>query len=144
MKFTCSREDLSSAINVVSRVVPQRHANFALTGILVHAGLGLQLTGYNLETGITMNIPGQIQDIGRCIMPCPLFGEIVRKLPFGEDVTVEMDEECNVTITCGITRFQIKAADAIDYPELPQIYQNTGSLTLAQNQLKRLIEGTSF
>ncbi len=143
MRFTCSREDLSAAISAVSRVVPSRHANPALEGILVHAGLSLQLSGYNMETGITMELPGSITDFGRCIMPCPLFGEIIRKMPVGEDVTIQMDDDLKVTISSGIVRFQIMAADAIDFPELPQINEN-GTAVVTMNQLRRLIDGTLF
>ena len=60
MRFTCLRENLLTAITAVSRVVPQRHANAALEGILLHAGRTLQLSGYNMETGITMELEGQI------------------------------------------------------------------------------------
>ena len=143
MRFTCLREDLLTAITAVSRVVPQRHANSALEGILLHAGRTLQLSGYNMETGITMELDSQISEIGRCVMPSPLFGDIVRRMPEGEEISIQMEDDYKVTIVSGIVRFQIMAADAIDYPELPQINE-TGACTLTQAQLKRLIDGTLF
>lgn len=143
MRFTCLKEDLSNAISSVSRVVSNRSANTALEGILVHAGLSLQLSGYNMETGITIELDSQISDFGRCVMPCPLFGEIIRKMPDGEDVTVQMDDDLKVTITSGIVRFQIMAGDAIDYPELPTVNEKGGAV-MQQSQLHRLVDGTLF
>ena len=55
MKFTCEKAQLVSAISVASRTVAQQSAISGLEGILVRAGVKVMLTGYNLETGITVS-----------------------------------------------------------------------------------------
>ena len=57
MKFTCEKTQLVSAISVASRTVAQKSAITGLEGILVRAGVKVMLTGYNLETGITVSMP---------------------------------------------------------------------------------------
>ena len=55
MKVSCEKNLLVSAISVASRTVAQKSAITALEGIYVRAGVKLVLSGYNLETGITVD-----------------------------------------------------------------------------------------
>ena len=60
MKFTCEKSLLVNAISVASRTVAQKSAISALEGIYVRAGMHLYLSGYNLETGITVTVPAAL------------------------------------------------------------------------------------
>ena len=80
MKFTCEKNALVSAISVASRTVAQKSTIPALEGIYIRAGVKLTLSGYNLETGITISVDADIQQTGACIMPSRLFFDIIRKL----------------------------------------------------------------
>ena len=91
MKFTCEKALLVSAISVASRTVAPKSAITALEGILVKAGTRVMLTGYNLETGITVGVPADITEEGECIMPARLFFDIIRKLP-DDTVSISVDE----------------------------------------------------
>ena len=142
MKFVCEKALLVSAISVASRTVAQKSAIAALEGIYVKAGMKLQLSGYNLETGITVTVPAEIAEHGACILPARLFFDIVRKLP-DEEVHVSVDDNYQVSIRCGISSFSITATDAENYPELPDVeYDN--AVTVPQRALKELIGGTIF
>ena len=142
MKFTCEKSLLVNAISVASRPVAQKSAITALEGIYVRAGMHLYLSGYNLETGITVTVPAEISEYGECIMPARLFFDIIRKLP-DEEVTITVDEKFKVSIRCGIASFTITATTAEDYPELPDVeYEN--AIKLPQRELRDLISGTIF
>ena len=142
MKFTCEKALLVSAISVASRTVAQKSAISALEGIYVKAGMKLQLSGYNLETGITVSVPADITETGECIMPARLFFDIIRKLP-DDVVSVSVDSNYQVSIRCGISSFSITATDAENYPELPDVeYEN--AVAVPQRALKELIGGTIF
>ena len=56
MKFTCEKNALVSAVSVASRTVAQKSTIPALEGIYIRAGVKLTLSGYNLETGITISV----------------------------------------------------------------------------------------
>ena len=56
MKFTCEKALLVSAISLASRTVSPKSTIACLEGILLRAGVGIQLTGFNLETGITVKV----------------------------------------------------------------------------------------
>ena len=64
MKFTCEKALLVSAISVASRTVAPKSAIPSLEGLLVKAGVKVMLTGYNLETGITVGVPADIAEPG--------------------------------------------------------------------------------
>jgi len=142
MKFVCEKSLLVNAISVASRTVAQKSAISALEGIHVKAGMYLYLSGYNLETGITVTVHADVQKTGECVMPARLFFDIIRKLP-DEEVTVTVDENYKVSIRAGIAAFSITAMSAEDYPELPDVeFEN--AIKLPQRDLRELISGTIF
>ena len=142
MKFTCEKTQLVSAISVASRTVAQKSAISGLEGILVRAGVKVMLTGYNLETGITVSVEADVQENGSCIMPARLFFDIVRKLP-DDTVSIQVDENFKVSIKGGISSFTITALSADDYPELPDVDSEKG-IRVPQCELKAMISGTIF
>ena len=142
MRFTCEKNILVSGLNIASRTVAQKSSLSVIEGILCRAGMGLSLTGYNMETAITYQIPAEVADPGECILPAKLFGDIVRRLPEGP-VTVVVDESYKVSIRAGFASFTIAAESADDYPELPDVGEGRG-IQIPQNALKSLISGTIF
>ena len=142
MRFTCEKSMLVTGLNIAGRAVAQKSSLSVIEGILCKAGLGLSLTGYNMETAITFDIEAEVTDPGQCILPAKLFGDIVRRLPEGP-VTVVVDDSFKVSIRAGYASFTISAESADDYPELPDV--NSGRpIRIPQNKLKELISGTIF
>ena len=142
MRFTCEKSTLVSGLNIASRTVAQKSSLSVIEGILCRAGMSLSLTGYNMETAITYDIPAEVSDPGECILPAKLFGDIVRRLPEGP-VTVVVDENFKVSIRAGFASFTIAAESADDYPDLPDVNEGRG-VKIPQNELKKLISGTIF
>ena len=142
MKFTCEKNALVSAISVASRTVAQKSTIPALEGIYIRAGVKLTLSGYNLETGITISVDADIQETGACIMPSRLFFDIIRKLP-DDTVSISVDENFKVSIRGGISSFSITAMSSEDYPELPEVDSEKG-IDLPQSELKAMIGGTTY
>ena len=142
MRFTCEKNSLVQGLNVASRTVAQKSSLSVIEGILCKAGLGLCLTGYNMETAISYDIEAEVTNPGECILPAKLFGDIVRRLPEGP-VTVVVDETYKVSIRSGFASFTISAENSDDYPELPDV--NSGrAVPIPQRNLKEMIGGTIF
>ena len=142
MRFTCEKNSLVQGLNIASRTVAQKSSLSVIEGILCKAGLGICLTGYNMETAISYEIEAEVTDPGECILPAKLFGDIVRRLPEGP-VTVVVDETYKVSIRSGYASFTISAENIDDYPELPDV--NTGrAVPIPQRELKEMIGGTIF
>jgi len=141
MRFTCEKSMLVQGLNIAGRTVAQKSSLSILEGILCKAGVGLSLTGYNMETAINYEIDAEVTDAGECILP-KLFGDIVRRLPEGP-VTVVVDENYKVSIRAGYASFTISAESSEDYPELPDVGEGR-AVPIPQSALKELIGGTIF
>ena len=87
-------------------------------------------------------VQAEVTDIGECILPAKLFGDIIRRLPEGP-VTVVVDDNYKVSIRAGYASFTISAESAEDYPELPDVGSGKKVL-IPQTALKELITGTIF
>ena len=142
IKFSCEKSLLVSAISVASRTVSPKSPLTVLEGIFLQAGEKLHLTGYNLETGITVEVPAEIEKQGECILPARLIFDIVRRLP-DEVVSVEVDDDYKISIECGISKYRISADNAADYPELPEVGEGD-AVEIPQRELRDLINGMLF
>ena len=140
--FTCDKDKLIATISVASRTVSQKSTIPALEGLYVTAGKLLTLTGYNLETGISVSMEADVKEMGSAIFPAKLLGDIVRKLP-DDMVTIHVDEKYRVKIVSGISSFSIMASSADDYPNLPDV-EFDKAIYVPQNVLKDMISGTIF
>ena len=142
MRFTCEKSMLVQGLNIAGRTVASKSTLTAIEGILCKAGIGLHLTGYNMETAITYQIEADVADPGECILPAKLFGDIVRRLPEGP-VTVVVDGDYKVSIRAGYASFTISAESAEDYPDLPDVNEGK-AIKIPRSALKELISGTIF
>lgn len=142
MFILCDKASLANAISVVSRTVSAKSSLAFLEGIYLAAGEDLRLTGYNLETGITVHMDATIRRTGSCIMPARMFADIVRKLP-ADVVSIEVDEKYTATIICGAASFRLMVMAADQYPQLPSV-EGGDVVRMPQKALRDLISGVSF
>ena len=143
MKITCLRTDLASAISNVSRAVSTKATIPALEGVLLKAyGESLNISGYNLEIGITTDVEASIIKEGEIVLSARLFLDIVRKLP-EEIVTIETDDRMVTYITCGKVDYQIVGMSSVEYPDLPT-FQQTDGITVNSKVLRDMIRQTVY
>lgn len=142
MRFTCEKSLLVTGLSITGRTVAQKSTLSVIEGIYCRAGHDLSLTGYNMETAITYSIDAEITEVGECVFPARLFGDIIRRLPEGP-VTVTVDDKYKVSIRAGYASFNISAESAEDYPELPDV-DSGRAIHIPQSALKELISGTIF
>lgn len=143
MKITCAREKLTEAVLNVQRAVSAKSAIPALEGILLKAKEGsVFLCGYDLELGMTTEIPASVTETGSVVLSAKLFGEIVRRLP-DDGVHITTDDKNLCTIESGQSSFSIAGIPAAEYPELPAV-QNATQVEVPCDILKSMIHQTIF
>lgn len=143
MRFNCNKIELSEAISKVSSAVSVKSTIPALEGIKISVAPGeLELTGYNLEMGIKTSIKAETQDSGEFVVSARLLNEFTRRMS-GDIVSLEIDENLVITISCSATECSFSAMSAEEYPELPIVDSNR-SFTVSQSILKSMITQTSF
>lgn len=143
MKFTCKKEDITAAIYNVSKAVSSKSTITALEGIKLRLeNSKLELTGYDLEIGITTYIDCDSSDEGEIILNSRLFSEITRRMP-SEIINYEVNENLNLKITGGNAEYQISVISAEEYPALPEI-EREDPIKINQSVLKSMINQTVY
>jgi DNA polymerase III subunit beta len=121
MKFSCKQADLLARLQVVSRAASTRSAVPALGGILLEVADGhVRLVATDLEIGLEVTLPAQSDGAGKVVLPARLFLDVVRTLS-GDTVSLELREnERDVELTAGPSRFHLRTLSGEDFPQLPQ------------------------
>ena len=143
MKIVCSKSNLLSGVQTVSKAVPNKTTMSILECILVDTRSGeIKLTANDMELGIETVIEGEIIDKGMIALDAKIFLEIVRKLP-DNDITIETNDAYTTTITCEKAKFNIIGKSGEDFSFLPEIEKND-SVIVSQFTLKEIIRQTIF
>ena len=143
MKLVCSKSNLLSGVQIVSKAVPNKTTMSILECILVDASSGvIKLTANDMELGIETIIEGDSLEKGVIALDAKIFLEIVRKLP-DNDITIETDSSYKTTITCEKAKFNIIGKSGEDFSYLPLIERND-SIIVSQFTLKEVVRQTIF
>ena len=143
MKLICSKSNLLSGVQIVSKAVPNKTTMSILECILIDARRSeIKLTANDMELGIETTIEGEIIEKGMIALDAKIFLEIVRKLP-DNDITIETDASFKTTITCEKAKFNIVGKSGDDFSYIPYVEKNE-SIVLSQYTLKEVIRQTIF
>ena len=143
MKLVCTKSNLLSGVQIVSKAVPNKTTMSILECILVDATKGvITLTANDMELGIETTIEGDILEKGIIALDAKIFLEIVRNLP-DSDITIETDSSFKTTITCEKAKFNIIGKSGEDFSYLP-IIEKDDNIILSQFTLKEVVRQTIF
>lgn len=119
MKFTCTQENFSQALTVVSRVASKNVALPILHNVLLIAEKGtVQLQTTNLEVAVTVTMRARVDEDGRYTVPSRVLNDFIALLGH-EKVTLHTTEQ-GLEISSGHSTTTLKGAAADDFPVLPQ------------------------
>src|SRR5213083_2584132 len=122
MKITCSREELTQKLGVVSRGVSTRTAVQILGGILLKAEGGrLILTATDMEMSLRASLEARVEGDGAVVVPGRLLVELARLLPDTEVSIEQRADEGVIHITSGSFESRLNTYTAEDFPRLPDV-----------------------
>jgi len=145
MKVTLERTALLKALGHVHRIVERRNTIPILSNVLIDAReRTLILKATDLELEATESAPADVAQGGSTTVAAHILFEIVRKLPEGAQVSLEMTGEAGqLLLRSGRSRFFLQCLPASDFPDL-----TTGELShrfaLTAGDLKKLIDNSQF
>jgi len=143
MKFTCNKTDLCNAIAHVLKAVSAKSPVPVMEGICVQMQTGqIILTGYNLEIGIRTAVSADCNEDFTFVLNARLFSEMTRRMS-GEEITLEIDDALNASLSSENTRYQLSAMSAEEFPELPVVETMTKT-AVSQQMLRSMIQESSF
>jgi DNA polymerase III subunit beta len=145
MKVTVERAALLRSLGHVHRVVERRNTIPILSNVLLRAeDGGMRLKATDLDIEVTETIPADVSQPGSTTVPAYVIYDIVRKLPEGAQVSLEMTGDTGqMQLRSGRSRFLLQSLPESDFPDLA-----AGELphrfTVPAGDLKRLIDKTQF
>jgi len=120
LKATCSRDELTRALGVVSRGVSTRTTVQILAGILLQASEGsLDLAATDMELSLRTSLDAQVESDGSVVVPGRLLLELARLLPDAEVSIEHKLEEAAVEVRSGSATYRLHTYNAEDFPRLP-------------------------
>ena len=127
LKFRLVRESFADAVSWVAKNLPTRPAVPVLSGVLLTGSDdGLTISGFDYEVSAEAQVAAEIASPGSVLVSGRLLSDITRALP---NEPVDFTAEGNrVSLTCGNARFSLPTMAVEDYPTLPTLPEETGSL----------------
>lgn len=128
MKFTVERDVLADAVAWTSRAVPPRPPVPVLAGVRITAdehGV-VRLASFDYEVSARGEFPADVDQAGEVLVSGRLLREIANALPH-KPVEVSLDGT-KVSVTCGASRFTLATMPVDQYPELPELPEQSGTI----------------
>ena len=125
MEIEVTQEKLSKALNNVSRIAVGRVTLPVLNNVLIRVdNKKVSLITTNLDMAVVDYLPVSDSRDGVTTVPARLLAEFVSNLPRGEKIKITA-EGTKVTINAGKYSSTINGSPADDFPELPEINEET-------------------
>ena len=120
---TITKNDFLEGLNSLQNITNKKGTLAILSNVLIKAkSNGLELTGTDLEVGLRLFVPADVQSEGSITLPCKKIFEIVRES--GSDtITIEETENSWVVITAGHSTYNLAGMASDEYPDFPE-YQD--------------------
>ncbi|BBZ46616.1 DNA polymerase III subunit beta [Mycobacterium parmense] len=127
LKFRLARESFADAVSWVARNLPTRPAVPVLSGVLLSGtDDGLTISGFDYEVSAEAQVAAEIASQGSVLVSGRLLSDITRALP-NKPVDFYVDGN-RVALNCGSARFSLPTMAVEDYPTLPALPEETGTL----------------
>jgi DNA polymerase-3 subunit beta len=122
LRITVPKDELVSALGVVSRAVSTRTSVQILSGILVEAqGSELRLAATDMELSLRATASAQIEGDGAIVLPGKTFADIARLLPAGDVLIEHKPAESVVHVTAGSASYTLHTYNPEDFPRLQEL-----------------------
>ena len=117
----------SEAVSFAVKLLPQRTTLPILSGVLIEAkDSGLVLSSFDYEVSARTEISATVEEQGKVLVSGRLLADIASRLP-NAPVSFSTDDG-RITVACGSGHFTLLSMPVEEYPTLPEIATQSGSL----------------
>jgi len=143
MRFSIPKEAFLSELQILQGIVEKRNTMPILANILMNVQEGdMELVGTDLEVGLRTHLAADIQRPGAITVNGKKIFEIVKSLPEGQSVEVELKDE-TIELKSGESEFKILCLAKEDYPQVPDGKFEKG-IELPLGDVKEMIDRVFF
>jgi DNA polymerase-3 subunit beta len=127
VKITVSKDELVTALGVVSRAVSTRTSVQILSGILLEASPAdgdsgeLRIAATDMELSLRAAVSAQVDGDGAIVLPGKTLVDIARLLPSDEVSIEHKPSESVVHVTAGSASYTLHTYNPEDFPRLPEV-----------------------
>src|SRR4051794_16668226 len=145
MKVTIERTALLKSLGHIHRIVERRNTIPILSNVLLEARAGqLERKAPDLDREATEVAPADVAVAGATTVSAHIFHDIVRKLPEGAQVSLEIAPDTGqLLLRSGRSRFHLQCLPAADFPDLTS-GEFAHKFELPALELRRLIDNAQF
>lgn len=143
MQLSVTRKELNDGLQIVSRAVSAHTSLPVLKNVLLETGTdSIKLSATDLELGIEVLIPANVQEPGGLTVHARTLLDIVAQLPEADVRMVAGDDQV-LNIVCRRSEYRIQGLTAEDFPALPEVGSGV-VVELSQPVLKKMIRQTAL
>lgn len=141
MKITTTKEKILNAVLLSERIVGKKESLPVLSCILFDIGSEFVVRATNLEAGIEVVVPCEIEEKGVVAVPAGVLSQTLRAIS-GEKIVFRTDEG-NLVIESKGTKTLIKAIPHAEFPTLGGGGDKKG-ITISREEFMRGIQAVSY
>lgn len=139
LKCTVAKTNLLESLNSLQNLTNKKGTLAILSNVLIETTHGgLNLTGTDMEVGLRLFVPAEIQDEGSLTLPCKKIFEIVRESG-SETINIEETNNSWVTIKAGLSTYNLAGLSSDEFPEFPE-YEEDSFISFESHVFLELIE----
>ncbi len=144
MKFSMERAEIMAALGHVQNVVERRNTIPILSNVLMSAsGDGVTFVATDLDIEVSEKAKADISEQGDVTAPAHMLYDIIRKLPDGSEIALEVNTDGLLEVRAGRSQFNLPLLPAGDFPKMAKDDFDS-EFTLGAVELARLIDKTRF
>ena len=140
MKFTVQKSVLMNRLTPAMGTVSNKNTITSIEGVLIETMSGdkVRISTYDMNKGVrsTFDVVS-VEREGKFILNAQRLYQTIRVLP-EDEITIEVNDKLNCTITCGKASFSMFAMKGEDFPNLPDLITDRGFSVSAEN-VKKMI-----
>ena len=142
MRFSVVKEKILNAITTVECVVGRKESLPILSCVLIDVDKELSIRTTNLEAGVEVRTPCEINEKGSVAVPVTVLSQTLRSIG-GEKITFKTDEK-NLVVESKGTRTLIKAIPHEEFPVLPGSLDRAKGVVLSRDSLTQGLRTVSY
>jgi DNA polymerase-3 subunit beta len=145
MQFEINKSAILKALGNVNGAVEKRNTIPILLNVKIEAKEDkVIMTATDMDIVITSSVAALVKQDGITTVPAQMFYDIVRKIPDGSNISVELKEDGSaVKITYGRSRFSLPCLDSTEFPVLSQGDMDV-NFNVKSSELFKIIDKTRF
>ena len=140
MKFTVLKSSLMNKLTPAMGTVSNKNTITSIEGVLIETMEDnfIRISTYDMNKGVRATLEAvSVEREGKYIINAQRLYQTIRVLP-EDEITIEVNEKLNCTISCGRASFSMFAMKGEDFPNLPDLVSDRG-FEISSEKLRMMI-----